>query len=406
MTKDEFYARVNPQRLAEHLRDHPAPCYLFFADMIRSQVEALRACLPAEFDLYYAAKANPNPAILHYLAGLNVGGDVASLGEMDAVLAAGIPAERISFSGPGKTRAELQAALEHNIGSLNVESVAEFELVVELARAAGKKPRVGVRVNPDAKRIKSGLKMAGETPFGIAEAQLDEFYSALNRHADAVEFTGLHVHAGSQVLDAQSIVDNFQAIMDLGLSMERDGGVSLQRINFGGGWGITYFPNQKPLDLALLKQGLQDLFAREPYRTLQQRMLLLMEPGRFLVAESGVYVAQVLYRKHCGDKQFAVVEGGMHHNYLLAGGMGQVIRRNFQMDVLPNPDLPAPEAAAFDLDVAGCLCTPQDVLAVKHPCQQAVRPGDYAVFFNCGAYGLSASPTAFLSHAPAGQYLL
>jgi diaminopimelate decarboxylase len=182
-------------------------------------------------------------------------------------------------------------------------------------------------------------------------------------------------------------------------------GGPLPKLNLGGGWGVTYFDGQKPLDLDAIRTGLRELLDRGDLRAQLDGTRLIVEPGRFLVAEAGVYLTQVLYRKQSGGKTFLIVDGGMHHHYVLAGGMGQVLRRNFLVEIFPGAERPrASETQA--VEIAGCLCTPQDVLAHGVPCEAGVRRGDYAVFFNSGAYGSTASPIGFLSHPPPGMVVV
>jgi len=399
MTKEKFYACIVREKLARRLRQTNTPCYLFFQNLIRQRIGDLKNCLKSRFSIHYALKANPHPVILRMMADSGLGADVASAGELEAALDAGIPAENIEFSGPGKTENELMLAVNNGIGSVNAETLDELRILARLSGQCGISPNVGIRVNPDFKKLKSGLRMAGDTQFGIPEDQAEQALHFLREHSGKMNFTGIHVHAGSQILDARSVADNIRNIMDVALNFEKIGGLSVGKINFGGGWGVNYFPNQEPLDLNLVSAELDALFQKSPYQELSERTKLIVEPGRFLVAEGGIYVTKLLYRKQVRSKEFAIADGGMHQNYLLAGGMGQVIKRNFEMDILPEADtLGDRPKKTFKMDIAGKLCTPQDILAVNFGCESEVFPGDYVIFLNCGAYGLSASPVNFLSH--------
>ena len=404
MTKDEFYALVNRSRLTEILKQNETPCYLYFLDIIKNRVEKLKNHLPSCVSIHYAIKANPHPAILTYLASLGLGADTASVGELNAAMNSGMLPERIEFSGPGKTEEELLAAVKRGVGSINAESMDELRLLIKLSEQTDRIPNVGIRVNPDFSTIKSGLRMAGATPFGIPQDQLNEALKLLTNYSHQINFTGLHIHTGSQILDTQSILDCMRNTLDLAVEMENTSGLLMKKINFGGGWGINYFRNQYPLDLNRLASDLDGLFREPLYMPFLNRTEMIIEPGRFLTAECGVYAVEALYRKTVRSKEFVIVNGGMHHNYLLAGGMGQVIRRNFEMDILSKKE--HPERREFSLNVAGRLCTPQDLLAIDYPCEQEVYPGDTIVFFNCGAYGLSASPTGFLSHPQPAEIVI
>ncbi|MDP8228272.1 MAG: hypothetical protein P9M15_02325, partial [Candidatus Electryoneaceae bacterium] len=357
------------------------------------------------FAIYYAVKANPHPAILKLMAENQLGADVTSAGEMQLVIENGIKPERISFSGPGKTEDELTKAVEYGIGSINAESLEEIHQLLDICRRLQRVTNVGVRVNPVGKPIKSGLRMAGATQFGIPEDQTERAIRFIRENEDAFNFSGIHIHSGSQILDNDIIVNHIQSVLDMALRLEELCGVRMKKINCGGGWGIDYFPNQQPIDLEIISEELLDLFDESPYRELSKRAELIIEPGRYVVGEAGIYVTKVLYRKRIGSKEFAVVDGGMHHNYLLAGGMGQVIRRNFEMAILRN-NTDQIDTRRFQLTIAGKLCSPQDILAHDYQCEEEVYPGEYVIFFNCGAYGLTASPSDFLSHPKPMEYFL
>lgn len=397
MNKDEFHSHIDRERLRQAIETHGTPAYLYFSSIIETKAKVLRRCLPSRFNISYAVKANPHPGVLKIMASLGFGADVASIGEFEAARVAGIAAERIEFSGPGKTEDELARAIEAGVGSINAESLAEIELLARLAEQSQTRANVAIRINPIAKGVKSGIKMAGATQFGIPEEQVSEATRLIESSASALAYTGIHAHAGSQIFDAESIVAHYRSVLDAALDIEDASSLAMKKINVGGGWGVNVFPNQSPLDLVAVERGLSDLFGESKYESLTKRANLIAEPGRFLVGECGVYATTVLYTKQSRGKQFVIVDGGLHHNYVLAGGMGQVIRRNFEMDVLASGER---KAAPCKFDVAGRLCTPQDILALGFEHDQEIAPGDRIVFFNAGAYGATASPVNFLSHAP------
>ena len=402
MTPDEFYNLISPDRLLSAIVEKPTPCYLFFEPIIARQAEQLREKLGTRFQVHYAVKANPSPAILAAMRRLGLGTDVASGNELRAALEAGFDPALIEFSGPGKTKAELAQAMKAEIGAINVESLGELDAVVELARQSGIRPRVGLRVNPSM-QTKSGLKMAGSTQFGLSELDLELALNSLSQQTLGVDFVGLHLHIGSQILETESVLENFRVAMELAQRVALRLKRPLRKLNFGGGFGVAYFEGQRSLDLSAVGREVAALIAA--YAPAIEGTQLIIEPGRYLVAESGIYAARILYRKNTNGKEFAIVDGGMHHNYLLAGGMGQVIRRNFHFDILPGSGV-RDEVAPYKLSVAGCLCTPQDLLLQDALFRQTARPGDYVLFFNCGAYGSSASPLKFLSHPEPAELLI
>ncbi|MFP4309680.1 MAG: alanine racemase [Desulfococcaceae bacterium] len=406
MMREAFYAEVSRDRLAALVAQTERPTYYFFSEMIRERIRRLRDCLGDRFHLHYAVKANPHPDILRLMATEGLGADVASAGEMRAANRAGIPFEAMEFSGPGKTEAELRAAVQAGVGTVNAESLDEIRLLDRIARETGKTVFVGIRINPELPVETGGIRMAGATQFGIDAAEMDDALAEIRKAGERLRFSGIHVHAGSQVLDSTHVVDTLEAVLELAQQAESEGKMPCRKINFGGGWGVPYFPGQEPLDLELIAEELADLLDDSGYRQLVSRCRLILEPGRFLTAEAGVFAARVLYRKRVRGREVAVLDGGMHQNYLIVGGMGQVIRRNFEMDAIPNPAAPPPEPMSLELDVAGPLCTPQDLLAERFAVYHQVRPGDSIVFFNCGAYGATASPVDFLSHPRPEQILV
>ena len=389
MNKEEFYQAIPKDRLRQIIDRTGSPAYVYFSSLLRDKVNLTRKILPDDFHLHYAVKANPHPEIIRTLAGLGVGADVASAGELNRALDNGVSPDKIEFSGPGKTESELALAISSKISSINVEQPAELEIIIRLCRDAGQKAAVGLRINPGPGKAKSGLRMAGETHFGLLPDQAIEAMGFIKKYPDLVLFTGFHVHTGSQMLKADDILLNMEGILDLALELEDRGGLRLSKVNFGGGWGAACFAGQKNLEYDYLAECLADLFQEPEAVELGKRAVMIVEPGRFLVAEAGIFAVRVLYRKDGITKKFAVVDGGLNHNYLLAGGMGTVIRRNFESDLLAADHRPPGKMV---LDVAGPLCTPQDVLAVDAEFESEVRPGDLIVFFNCGAYGFSPAP--------------
>ena len=402
MTRDEFYAIIGKDAVIRSVLAAPTPAFLYFRQLVRKRYADLAGCLPPSFRIYYAVKANPSPVLLSELSALGVGADVASVGELTAALRHGIDADRIEFSGPGKSEAELAAAIRQGISSINAESLPELEGIVRISRQLGLKANVGVRVNPRRSADAAGIRMSGDTHFGIPLGQVPDALHFIRAHADAASFTGIHVHSGSQILSSAALIQNFRSILDLSLDTAELGVLPIRKINFGGGWGIRYFPSHASLDLGHLAEGLRELFSEAQYSRLSP-LEHIVEPGRFLVGESGLYVTRVLYEKPGARRQFLIVDGGMHQNYLLAGGMGQVIRRNFEMDVVSSD--PRSEGPPSAYDIAGCLCTPQDVLASDYHSERSIHVGDRIVFLNSGAYGVTASPVNFLGHEPPAEML-
>ncbi|GAA1007814.1 pyridoxal-dependent decarboxylase, exosortase A system-associated [Acrocarpospora pleiomorpha] len=364
------------------------PFFAYDRDLVTRRVAAVRAALPDGVQLSYAVKANPMPALLQHVSGLVDGFDVASAGELRHALDTSTPAERISFAGPGKTVEELSQAIAAGV-TVELESETELARVRAISAATGIRARVAFRVNPDFTVRGSGMRLGGgPQQFGIDAERVPEVLAGLG---DDVDFQGFHVFAGSQNLRADSICEAQDRTVDLILELAA---VSppVRYLNLGGGFGIPYSRRDHPLDLDPIGDNLARLM-RERITPHLPEARVVIELGRYLVGEAGVYITRVVDRKESRGTTFVVVDGGLHHQLAASGNFGQVIRRNYPMAVanrLGEP-LDAP------VNVVGCLCTPLDLLGDRVELPR-IEIGDLIVLFQAGAYGLTASPTAFLSH--------
>ncbi len=396
MRKEEFYRIVPKDEVCKVIKEIELPAFIYFRKIIKRKYEELSDCLPKSFAIHYAFKANPNRQVLDVVQSLGVGADVASLGELRLALEAGFSPDKIEFTGPGKTVEELSFAIDIGLSCINTESISEIEKILNLCRTKKKSVNVGIRLNPRSKSISSGMKMGGDTQFGIIEDDLEKAISLIENGKEYLQFSGLHMHLGSQFLDSGKLISNFRFILEKADHIANLYKMNLKKINFGGGWGIDIFGKKPALDLRFLKESLLDLFAGSIDQAHFENTRFIAEPGRFLVAECGIYVVKVLYKKNGYKREFLIVDGGMHQNYLAAGGIGQVIRRNLEVDVIPENNHYREGTAKYT--IAGVLCIPDDVLASEIELQSDLREGDILLFYNSGAYGYSASPLKFLSH--------
>jgi diaminopimelate decarboxylase len=373
------------------------PFYAYDRGVVDQHVQQLRAALPAAIKLHYALKANPMPALARHLAVLVDGCDIASQGELRVALEAGFSARHISFTGPGKGDDELRAALEAGV-IINLESGPELVRLVRVATETGIRPRVTLRVNPDFELKSSGLRMGGGArQFGVDAEAAPRVLQQIR--ALDLDFLGLHVFSGSQSLNAQAIAQTQTATLQLALRLAQHAPGPLRLLNLGGGFGIPYFPGEQPLDLAPIAANLQELCAQAA-RELPGAELVL-ELGRYLVGEAGLYVCRVLERKVSRGQVFLITDGGLHQHLAASGNFGQVIRKNYP--VLIGNRMQAPETET--VSIVGRLCTPLDLLADRMELPRA-DAGDLVVILQSGAYGLSASPTRFLSHPAPAEILL
>jgi diaminopimelate decarboxylase len=383
-------------RLAEQIAH--TPFYAYDSHAITERVASLRAALPADIHLHYAIKANPMPAVVQHLAGLVDGFDVASAGELGLALHTPMPPERISFAGPGKSDHELRKAAMAGI-VVNLESEHEMERLAQVAASLRLRPKVTIRVNPDFELRSSGMQMGGRaSQFGVDAERVPAMLECMPELP--LEFHGFHIFCGSQNLHAESLMEAQRNTFDLArrLAVHAPGPVKL--LNLGGGFGIPYFPGEHPLDLEAVGAHLARLMP-EARRDFPEAELVL-ELGRYLVGEAGIYVCRVLERKFSRDQLFLITDGGLHHHLAASGNFGQVIRKNYPVIV---GNRVAPESEAKLASAVGPLCTPLDLLADKMELGHA-HEGDLIVVLQSGAYGLTASPTAFLSHpAPAEVFL-
>jgi diaminopimelate decarboxylase len=375
-------------RLAE--RAGGTPFFAYDRELLSERVALLRATLPSEVELGYAVKANPMPAVVQHLSGLVDSLDVASSAEMLTALDTPLPADRVSFAGPGKTPAELSQAVAAGV-TIELESETEAARVIASGERLGIRPRVALRVNPDFEVKGSGMRLGGgPQQFGIDSELVPELLGTL-AVAD-VEFLGFHIFAGSQNLNAGILCEAQRKTVELVVRLAEDAPEPIRYLNIGGGFGIPYFERDERLDLPAVGQNLEGLLETTVRPNLPEARVVV-ELGRYIVGECGFYVTRVVDRKQSRGKTFLVVDGGLHHQLAASGNFGQVIRRNYRVAIGNRID----EDSAEAVNVVGCLCTPLDLLAndVTLP---VCDVGDLVVVFCAGAYGLTASPTAFLSH--------
>lgn len=373
------------------------PFYVYSRDLVAQRLQDLRTALPAGIELHYAVKANPMPDLVRFIGERVDGLDVASAGELAVALTAEVPREHISFAGPGKRDEELTAALEAGI-VVNVESPGELARLASLGRSTGIRPRAALRVNPDFELKASGMRMSGgPKQFGIDAEQVPEVL----RHLASldVDFEGFHIFAGSQNLDGEAIAEAERKSLELALRLAPLAPRPPRFVNLGGGFGIPYFPGDRPLNLAPVRAALEA--AQATMRRELPETALVIELGRYIVGEAGLYVCRVIDRKISRGQVFLVTDGGLHHHLAASGNFGQVLRKNYPVLIGNRVQGQARETAS----VVGPLCTPLDLLAHRMELARA-EPGDLVVVFQSGAYGLTASPLGFLSHPHPAEILV
>jgi diaminopimelate decarboxylase len=374
------------------------PFFAYDRCLLDQRVDRLRTALPARLELSFAMKANPMPAVVQHLARRLDRIDVASGLELRTALDTAVRPDRVSFAGPGKTPAEIRQAVAAGI-LVEVESATEFRRVLTAGDELGLEPTVAVRVNPDFAVKGSGMRMGGgPQQFGV---DAEEVPGLLREFATAgADVLGFHVFAGSQNLNAAVIAMAQRQTVDLVSALSEHLPAPVRYLNLGGGFGIPYTEKDRPLDLDVVAEGLAELVDGPLHKRMPEASPVI-ELGRYLVGECGVYVTRVIDRKVSRGTTFLVVDGGMHHQLAASGNFGQAIRRNYPVAV-------GTRAGSEPVDVVtvvGCLCTPLDLLADGMELPQA-DVDDLIVIFQAGAYGLTASPTAFLGHPAPAEVLV
>jgi len=381
---------VPVSKLAE---EFGTPLFAYDESVMRRKWDLLRSTFPPRFEIYYSVKANPNLNILAFFLSQGAGLEIASAGELYQAREAGCAPSRLLFAGPGKTPAEIHLALTEGVGEIHAESLLELQRIGYIATSLHRKAPVAIRVNPEADAQGGAMRMGGKpAPFGIDEEMLDTALDfALSQ--PSIELRGIHLFAGTQILDGEVLMAQYRKGLQIAQRVAERIGGPLHSLDFGGGLGVPYFPNERPLDMATLRAGLPDLELEIAADSRFAGTRMVIEPGRYLIAEAGVYLTRVLDVKVSRGKKFVILDGGMNHHLAASGNLGQTIKRNFPIAVATKWGKPDEET----VEVVGPLCTPLDTLgrAVTVP---HVEVGDLIVVFQSGAYARAASPLGFLSH--------
>ncbi|AXK31701.1 type III PLP-dependent enzyme [Streptomyces armeniacus] len=380
------------------------PAYLYDLTALRAHAAAVRAALPEAVELYYAAKANPEPEILRALGPYADGYEVSSGGEL-AHVATAVPARRLAFGGPGKTPDELAAALGQGVHRVHVESLHELRLLAALSArlAPGTPTGILLRVNlpvPERSLAGSALAMGGRpAPFGLDPAQADEAVRLLtDGSCPQLRLHGVHAHLASG-LDAPRLLAVAESVLSWTAALAARHGARLTEVNLGGGMAVDYAAPDSRFDWTAYGAGLARLAAAHPGTTLR------IEPGRALTAYCGWYATEVLDVKPSHGEEFAVVRGGTHHlRTPAAKGHDQPCAVVPGSAPWPHP-WPRPSLRGERVTFAGQLCTPKDVLA-RGVAAPGLRAGDRVAFGLAGAYAWNISHHEFLMHPRPGFHFL
>ncbi len=393
----------DPAALADR---YGTPLYVYDLDVVARQVSALRSVLPASFDLAYAVKANPNLSVMRHLAGLGLGADVASGGELGHALRAGFVADRIVFTGPGKRDEELAAAVDVGVRAVTVESPGELRRLARIAEGLGRRQPILLRAAATASAPLERVRLVGDDGAGKFGMDLVDVRASA---AEAIgsswlDVLGLHVFGASNVLDGGAVASHVEATVRAARELSVATGFRLRLVDAGGGLGVPYEPHEAGLDLAAVGSRLAALEASMLRDDVTREARVLLEPGRYLVAPAGAYVARVVDRKMVGGHHVVIVDGGIHHvlRPVLVGQEHRVRVLSGGATTTAAPTVMASTASAaagqrLPVTIAGPLCSGLDVLA-QDALLPLPDPGDLVAVLDVGAYGATESMPFFLSH--------
>jgi diaminopimelate decarboxylase len=378
------------------VREFGSPLYAYDAALLRRRARAVQAALGPRIGLLHSIKANPSLALASILRACGCGAEIASLGELHLALAAGHAAKDLRFAGPGKTDAELHAAVHAGLERFHVESADELLALQQVAAASGRRLEVAVRVNLTQSQRAGRMRMAGSgARFGVDEAEAAALLESC-RAQDHVAVIGLHSYAGTQNFDAERFVAGATDLCALAERLRRDTGWPLPELNFGGGFGSPAFVGDPQFDLDAAAAGLAELRAKHD----GAGRSFWVELGRYLTGPCGVYLCTVVRKKQSAGRTHLALDGGMHHA-AAAAGIGSVLRSAPLLVHATRLQAQADEEVA----VGGPLCTPLDrfgdALLLPHS-----ETGDLLAVLGAGAYGLSYSPHSFLSHPTPAEALV
>ena len=350
------------------------PAFVYNADVISRRYHALDDALGViPHRIAYAVKANSNLAVLRLLCDLGAGADIVSGGELQRVLAAGFPAERVVFSGVGKTDAELELAIESGVGHIHLESAAELDALAPLVERLRKRVTVGIRVNPDVTADTHPFIATGQggIKFGVPVDHVVPLAQAIARHRWLTLDT-VAMHLGSQLLDTAPYVEGISRLLNLVKELEKAGVSGIRTLDIGGGLGVQYH-DERPLEPSTLAASIAPLVA-------DTGLTISLEPGRYLIAAAGVLLTTVVFRKHSGGRDVVIVDAGM--NDLVRPSHYQAWHEIVELRDAGRPVGP--------VDVVGPVCESGDFLALDRDLA-GVERGERLALLGAGAYGFAMS---------------
>ncbi len=372
------------------VQEYGSPLYLYDMGQFRSNIDRLRENLFPESGLFFSMKANPLSEFCSIACKKNCGIEIASGGELELALDSGVASGNIVFTGPGKTEGELLKSIEAQIYMIHAESLREIRIINQLAEKKNRNVPIALRINPNGITSTGKVQMSGTaSQFGIEETELvDSLFEEINSLKN-INLSGVHIYMGTSILNAEEICRNTEYSIRLATELSSKYAFKIRYLNVGGGFGIPYFHGEKALDLTALRNGMA--LIKEKYQEQLRETKIFFESGRYLLADCGLFLVRVLYRKESRGNTYLVCDGGANF-HAASAFLGRFVRGNFPMYVLGK------KGAEKEFYVTGPSCTPTDLLGQKVMLPSDADEGDIIVIEKSGAYGLTYSPYGFLSH--------
>lgn len=380
--KNSIY--LNNSQTLEIVKNYQTPFYLYDLKRLYLHLNRVKQTFPF-LDIYYSMKANPHPKICEAMISTGFGLEVSSEGELVTCLDLGAPRDKLLISGPAKTETFFNMIFRNDVKSINVDSFGEILVLSNKYNKEIADSKLNLRINP-SKSFSYSKEVMGGIPsqFGVDL----NFPNKLNSYRDIIKknISGIQTYYASQILEANNIIKNFEHTLETVCKIHDQNLFQVKRISFGGGFGVPN-DNSPPLNLEVLKKSFNEILHKYSSRLDLKKTKIILELGRYLVAEYGVFVTKVIDYKVSHKKNFVLTDGGI--NCFLRPFLMQENHPTFVLNKLN-------KANFLVADICGPLCTPFDILAknIKIP---MVNKGDYIGVFNAGAYGYTMSPINFLS---------
>lgn len=383
---------MTPDLLCKAARHFETPLYVYDVSAIRDRIGKLKDLFSGRFGVSYAIKSNPNMGLLKALSPELSTFDASSYSEVLRALDAGMPPENITFSGPAKRPQEIKGAVDHAIGELVIETLSEAQAASDYAATIGRQQSCLLRINPLTVPRKFGASMAGTaSQFGIDEEDLETALPVI-QNLPGLKLIGFHIYSGTNSLDAHAIAENFGIFASIFRKAQEIAGIEPTRLVFGSGFGIPYLPDETELDHAALPALINPIIDTLLSEPAFGKASCNLELGRWLVGPYGWLLTGVISEKQSRGAHVVACDAGFNNHLAACGMMGSVFRRNWVYENVSSPDAPVK-----NYTLVGPLCTTIDRLAVD-VALPTLSTGDVISIPSSGAYGITASPTKFISH--------